>query len=281
MRRDLKRLVSLVLSVLFLLSLPAAAEPRKGTIRAVEVTSLTRQRAFLFVRASLPGAARGARQTFKGEATAWGVPVPLAGPAQVAVQPSGEGWDAVFLVDFDLAALPGALLQKGSPTTVPVTLKGTLSGEAGTAVTVDAAGTLRPGTPDLVAGRELAETFVRFSGARISGIGLSETKGEARIAVFNPFQFDLALRGIRYELSSGGREVARGSRQGLLVRPGRENEIVLPLTVSNAAAIAAAGTAVASGGKLSGNLAGQLVLKLGTGDVKIPLAGSGTIEVMK
>ena len=277
----MKRFSALAICVLALLSLAAAAPPRKGTIRSVEVTSLTRQKVFFFVRASLPGAARGARQTFKGEATAWGVPVPLKVPVKVAVQPSGQGWDAVFLVDLDLAALPGALLQKGSPTAVPVTLKGTLSGEAGTAVTVDAAGALRPGTTDLVAGRELAETFVRFAGARISGIGLSETTGEARIAIFNPFRFEVALRGIRYELWSGGREVARGSRQGLLVRPGRENEIVLPLTVSNAAAIAAAGKAVASGGKLSGNLTGQLVLKLGTGDVKLPLAGSGTIEVMK
>ncbi len=142
-------------------------------------------------------------------------------------------------------------------------------------MTVDAAGALRPGTSDLVAGRDLAETFVRFAGARLSGIGLAESKGEARIAVFNPFRFDVALRSIRYELSSGGREVARGSRQGVLVRPGRENEIVLPLTVGNAAAIAAAGKAVASGGKLSGRLTGQLVLKLGTGDVKIPLDGLG------
>lgn len=277
----MKRVSSLAICLLALFSSAATAAPRKGTIRAVEVTSLTRQKVFLFVRASLPGAARGARQTFKGEATAWGVPLPLKGPAKVAVQASGQGWDAVFLVDLDLAALPAALLEKGSPTAVPVTLKGTLSGEAGTAVTVDAAGALRPGTADLVAGHELAEAFVRFAGARLSGIGLSETKGEARIAVFNPFRFDVALRGIRYELSSGGREVARGSRQGLIVRPGRENEIVLPLVVSNASAIAAAGRAVASGGNLSGNLTGQLVLKLGTGDVKLPLTGSGTIEVMK
>lgn len=277
----MKRLAALALSVLVLFALPVAAAPKKGTIRAVEVTSLTRQKAFLFVRASLPEAARGARQTFKGEATAWGVPVLLKGPVQVAVQPSGQAWDAVFLVDFDLAGLPAALLQKGSPTALPVTLKGTLSGEAGTAVTVDASGSLRPGTSDLVASRELASSFVRFAGASLSGIGLAETKGEARIAVFNPLGFDVAFRGIRYVLSSGGREVARGSRQGLLVRPGRENEIVLPLTVSNAAAIAAAGKAVTSGGKLSGQLEGQIVVKLGTGDVKIPLAGSGTIEVMK
>ena len=67
-------------------------------------------------------------------------------------------------------------------------------------MTVDAAGALRPGTADLVAGRDLAETFVRFAGARLSGIGLAESKGEARIAVFNPFRFDVALRGVRYEL---------------------------------------------------------------------------------
>ena len=278
----MRRIPALALSlVLFVLALPAAAAPRRGTIRAVEVTSLTRQKAFLFVRANLTAAARGARQTFRGDATVWGVPLPLKGPVQVAVQPSGSGWDATFLVDLELGSLPKGLLDRGSATAVPVTLKGTLSGEAGTAVTVDAAGALRPGTSDLVAGRDLAETFVRFAGARLSGIGLAESKGEARIAVFNPFRFDVALRSVRYELSSDGREVARGSRQGLLVRPGRENEIVLPLTVGNAAAIAAAGKAVVSGGRLSGRLTGQLVVKLGTGDVKIPLEGSGTIEVMK
>lgn len=277
----MKNLSVLALCGLVLLAPPGSAAQAKGTIRAVEVTSLTRQKAFLFVRTSLPAAARGARQTFRGEAAAWGVPLPLKGPVQVAVQAAGQGFDAVFLADLDLALLPGDLLQKGSPSAVPVTLKGTLSGEAGTAVTVDASGSLRPGTPDLLAGRELAASFVRFAGASLSGIGLSETKGEARIAVFNPLGFDVALRGIHYALSSSRSEVARGSRQGLIVRPGRENEIVLPLTVSNAAAISAAGKAVKAGGKLSGQLTGQIVVKLGTGDVKIPIAASGTIEVLK
>jgi len=276
--RDVKRALALVL---FLSVLPAPAAVRKGTVRAVEVTSLTRQKAFLFVRTTLPSAARGATQSFRGKATAWGVPVPLKLPVKVAVQPSGKGWDAVFLAELELAALPGSLVLRGSPTAVPVTLKGTLSGEAGTAATIDAAGALRPGTPDLVAREELAEPFLRFAGARLSGLGLAESKGEARIVVFNPFRFDLSLRGIRYELASGGRVVARGSRQGLFVRPGRENEIVLPLTVSNAAAIAAAGRAVAAGGRLSGRLTGEVVVKLGTGDVKVPLGAAGTIEVLR
>ena len=218
------------------------------------MTSLTRQKAFLFVRTSLPGAARGAQQTFRGEATAWGVPLPLKLPVKVAVQPSGRGWDAVFLVDLDLAALPSGPRRPGQPDRRSGHAEGNaLRARRGPAATVDAAGTLRPGTSDLVAGRELAGTFVRFAGARLSGLGLTETKGEARIAVFNPFRFDLALREhpvralVRRDAS-----VARGSRQGLLVRPGRENEIVLPLTVSNAAAIAAAGKAVAGGRKALG-----------------------------
>jgi hypothetical protein len=65
------------------------------------------------------------------------------------------------------------------------------------------------------------------------------------------------------------------------VRPSRESEVALPLTVSNVAALTAAGRAVAAGGKLSGRLSGEIVLKLGTGDVKIPLLGAGTIEVLK
>lgn len=264
-----------------LVPLSAGAVPAKGTVGAVEVTSMTREKAFLFVRTTLPAAARGARQTFRGNATAWGVPVALKAPVSVLVQPAGAGWDAVFLVDLDLAALPREIVEKGSPASVPVTLRGTLTGEAGSAATVDAAGTLRAGTADLVAKREHGQPFVRFAGARLSGIGLAETTGEARIAVYNPFRFDLALRGLKYELSSGGSVVARGSRQGVLVRPGRENEIVLPLTVGNAAAISAAGKAVAAGGKLTGELKGELVLKLGTGDVKLPLAGSGTIEVLR
>ncbi len=278
----MKKLLAPFLATLLLLVLPAAeATPRKGTVRAVEVTTLTREKAFLFVRTTLPQAARGARQTFRGEATAWGVPVPVKLPVSVAVQPSGDGWDAVFLVELDLAPVPKGVVEMGSPVSVPVTLKGTLSGEAGTAATVDAAGALRPGTADLVARRELADAFVRFAGARLSGIGLAETKGEARIAVYNPFRFDVALRGVKYELWSEGNAVARGSRQGLLVRPGRENEIVLPLTVSNAAALSTAAKALVSGGTLSGQLRGELVLKLGTGDVKIPLAAAGAVEVLR
>ena len=276
----ISRLAALLLALL--LPVPAAAAgPAKGTVRAVEVTSTTRSKAFLFVRTTLPAAARGAKQTFRGEATAWGVPLGLKAPVSVLVQPDGTGWDAVFLVDLDLAALPKALVDQGNPASIPVTLRGTLSGEAGSAVTVDAAGTLRPGTADLVARREHGQPFARFAGARLSGIGLAETTGEARVAVYTPFRFDLALRGLKYELSSGGGVVARGSRQGILVRPGRENEIVLPLTVGNAAALSAAGKAVAAGGALAGELKGEIVLKLGTGDVKFPLAGSGAIEVLR
>lgn len=275
----MKRLPLFLLALLF--ALPAASAPPRGTVRSVEVTSLTRKTAFLFVRTHLPSAARGARQTFKGHAALWGVKVPLKDGLKVAVQPSTAGFDAVFLVDLDLASLPKGLLERGGPSSVPVALKGTLSGEAGTAATVDAAGTLRPGTADLVAGRELAEPFVRFAGARLAGLGLAETKGEAKIAVFNPLGFDVALRSVRYELSSGGRVVASGSRQGLLVRPGRENEIVLPLAVSNAEALRAAAKAVAGGGAIEGTLAGEIVVKLGSGDVKIPLAASGKVEVLK
>ncbi len=270
----------LLVSLLAVRSVPGAVAP-KGKVRSVEVTSLTRQKAFLFVRATLPHAARGALQKFRGEATAWGVPVPLAQPVKVAVQRSGAGFDAVFLAEIDLAAVPKGVVERGSPTALPVTLKGTLAGEAGTAVTVDAAGALRPGTADLVAHRELADGFVRFAGSRLSGLGLAETKGEARLAVFNPFRFDVSLRGLRYELASGGRAVARGSRQGVIVRPSRENEIALPLTVSNSAALAAAGKAVTSGGRLSGRLTGEIVLKLGTGDVKLPIAATGSIEVLR
>ena len=74
----MRRLFVPVLALL--VSLPAAAASLRGTIRSVEVTSLTRKAAFLFVRTQLPAAARGARQTFKGEATAWGVAIPLKGP---------------------------------------------------------------------------------------------------------------------------------------------------------------------------------------------------------
>ena len=113
----MRRLAALALGSC-LLAVPAASAPRKGTIRAVEVTSLTRQKAFLFVRTSLSGAVRGARQKFRGEATAWGVAVPIELPVDVAVQASGQGWDAVFLVNLSLAALPKALLDVGSPTAV-------------------------------------------------------------------------------------------------------------------------------------------------------------------
>ena len=261
---------------------PAAAAPAvvRGRVVGLELTSLTKSRAFLFLRVALASAPAADRQTFRGDVIVWGVPIPASPPIGAAVQQLARGADAVLLLDVDLARVPAAVLQKAQGDGLDVTVRGTLEGKNGK-VAIRATGTLKPGTPALKGPPALGAVLARFEGARLSGLSLTETRGEARVALLNPFSFDLPVREITYALVSGGRTVASGRRTGVRIHGGRTNELSLPVEAPNRELLAVAGSLVGSGGTLQGRLVGFVTLKLGTADAKIPFDVAGKIEVTK
>lgn len=267
------------------LSLPAAAaDPAArdvGSVEKLELTSLTRERAAVWARTVLPRASKGARQEFHGEVAVANVALPVRTPVVVMVQPRGSSFDAVFLLELDLAKVPEALVTKMGTKAVDPTFDGTLSGEGGTSVPVFAVGVIRFGSPQLSAPASNAATFVRFGGARLSGLGLSESTGEATAHVYNPFGFPLGVKSLTYSLWLGDRRIVQGELKGIRIHPGRENEVKLPLRALNSDVFAAAGEAVRGGGTLDGRLRAQMSVKVGADEVTVPLDLPGKVRLVR
>lgn len=267
----------------------AAAAAAPGTVNRVEVTGVTRQVAAVWIRATVaspPASTPPERLVFQGTISAGDVVLPVRGPVGVTLQRrAAEGpAEAVFAPDVDLARLPpGILALAGSPF-FPVVLRGTIRASGGSApgggAPVLAEGRLRPGAPDVVAPASGAASFARFSGASLGGVSLQGASGEASVSVFNPLGFDLLVEEIRYELRSGERTLFRGSRRGVRLHAGRENEVGLPLEVAYADLLAAAGGTVRSGGTFSGRLVAQVTVKAGTGRIVVPVDQSGAVRLV-
>jgi hypothetical protein len=142
-------------------------------------------------------------------------------------------------------------------------------------------GVIRFGTPQLVAPASNAATFVRYTGAKLSGLGLAESTGEARAVVYNPLGFPLGVRSLSYSLWLGEHRVVTGELRGLRLHPGRENEIRFPLRALNRDLFMAAGEAVRKGGELDGELLAQIELKVGRDGVTLPLRLPGKVRLAR
>ena len=207
--------------------------------------------------------------------------IPVKSPLTVAVQARPDRNEAVFFLDLALSDLPETLMASVGSPALDVTLSGRLSGEKGSDVRVFAVGLLRFGTPDIVAPWQAVDSFVKFGGARLTGLSLKETKGEASISLYNPLGFSVPVKEIRYALTSGDRALCSGELKSLRVHPGRENRIPIPITAQNADLVAAAGKAVSNGGSIDGRLTGSITFRLGRGDITLPISLRGKIELVK
>lgn len=273
---------SILLLVLTLAAPVRAEEPRRqdaGTIDKLEVTSLTRQQVAIWARGWLPKIAEGSKQTFEGEVAVANVAIPVKKPVSVLIQKKGTGGDAVFFLDLALDRMPEELLKKVSAHALDLSLKGFLKGDRGSSVPVCAIGLLRVGTGDIYAPAANVSMFARFGSARLTGVSLSETSGEARAVLFNPFGFNVPVKDVSFSLYVGEHKLGEGRKQGILIKAGKENEVAIPVTASNVELLAAAGTALGSGGTLDGRIVGTVTLKVGRDEIVIPLNLPGAIRV--
>ena len=266
-----------------LLPLSARADRRLdcGTVDALEVTSLTRTRLTAFLRTSLPDTPRGGRQRFTGEIAVANTPLPTAPSLTAMVQQGPAGNAVVLLVDLDLAKIPEALLGRLHPLALDVTLNGSLAGPAGSPVPVCAAGILKVGSPELRSSAPMGASLAGFSGARFTGISLTEVAGQATATLFNPLSFPLDVKDLVYAVWAGGRKLAEGERHGVRLHAGRENAVELPISASNADLLAALGGAVAGGGRVEGRLVARVSVRVGKDQtLTVPLDLPGSVQVM-
>jgi len=278
------RRVSFTLLLALFLPLPSRADERApcGTVDALEITSLTRTKLTAFLRTSLPEVAEGGRHTFAGEIAVANTPLPV-GPSLTAMVQSGPGGNSVvFLVDLDLAKIPQELLARVHPVALDVTVKGYLAGPGGAKSPVCSAGVLKIGTPDLRASAPMGGALAGFSGARFTGMTLTEVQGTATATFFNPLSFPLDVKDLVYAIWVGDRRIAEGERHGLRLHPGRENAVELPISASSADLLSALGSAVAGGGRVAGRLVAHVSVRVGRDQIlTVPLDLPGSVEVMR
>jgi LEA14-like dessication related protein len=278
------RLAALALALLTASAQPgsgAVAEGRNGRIEKLDINSVTRRHVAAWLKARLPAAAKGSRQSFGGTFSIGSASVPVTTPVKVMVQPAAGGFDAVFLLELDLGRVTDVLVSHLGGEALSFSLNGTLTGDAGSRAAVRALGSLRAGSPDVRASSGEAATFARFAGARLSGVSLEETRGEATLVVFNPLGSPLSIEEIRYVLSVDGRKVAEGARSKVRLHPGRENELALPVVAKNTDLLAAAGDAAIHGGTVNGRLTGNVTVKTGTSRWVIPVDLPGTVSLLR
>jgi LEA14-like dessication related protein len=281
MKSPLRFAVLIVLAALYGPSARGAEPAPDGAVTVLELTAATRERVAVWLRTVLARVAPGDSQTFIGEVAVAGVPVPVEQPVRVAVQRRADGTsDAVFFLDLVLRNTPSLLVARVGGRSVEFSVRGNLQ-SGNVSVPVWAVGTLKVGTGDFRIPKTAVLPFARFGGARFKGVSFSETEGEATALLYNPFTFPLDIKDISYTILSGERTLCTGSRHGLRIHPGRENEVSLPVVAKNAGLVAAAGSAVGSGGRIEGRLMASVTLKLGGEDTTLPVDLPGAIEVMK
>ena len=252
-----------------------------GTVDTLEVTSLTRTKLTAFLRTSLPNTAEGGKQKFAGEIAVANTPLPIAPPLTAMVQQGPAGNAVVLLVDLDLAKIPQALLARLHPLALDVTVNGSLAGDAGAPVPVCAAGVLKVGTAEVYSSAPMGASLAGFSGARFTGISLTEVEGQATATLFNPLSFPLDVKDLVYAVWAGGRKLAEGERHGLRLHAGRENAVELPISAPAADLLSAFGGAVANGGRVAGRLVARVSLRVGKDQIlTVPLDLPGSVQVI-
>lgn len=279
----MKRRFALAAALLFGSSALAETRLTCGSIDALEVTSLTRTKATAFLRTTLPASPPGSKVFFEGKIELANTVLPVGQPVTALVQ-HGEGLhEVVFLAELNLAGVPSDLLGRLHAAALDFTLEGNLrTSSSAPPMPVCAAGVLRVGTNQIRASGPVGQDFARFGGARLAGLSLTETQGEATVLIYNPLSFPLDVKDLVYEIRSGDRKVASGARHGVRLHPGRENSIDLPVAAGNADLAAALAGAMASGGRVEGRLVAKISVKVGKDQVMtLPLDLPGTIQVGK
>jgi LEA14-like dessication related protein len=254
-----------------------------GSIETLEVTSLTRTRVTAFLRAVLPDSPPGSKISFEGKIELANTVLPV-GPKVTALVQHAEGrHEVVLLTEMELAKVPAELLGRLQAAALDFTFEGNLrSSSTSVPMPVCAVGVLRVGTNQIRASGPVGRDYARFGGARLAGLSLTETQGEASVLIYNPLSFPLDVKDLVYEIRAGDRKVASGERHGVRLHPGRENTIDLPAAAANTDLAAALAGAVASGGRVEGRLVAKISVKVGKDQaMTVPLDLPGTIQVGK
>ncbi len=250
---------------LCLLALAAAASSPIGlVVRPGAGESFT-----AVVTGEAPGAASGA---FSGALTLNGSPSEL----RVSGQAERTGGRLRIPLAVRYSDVPADWVERFRLRDFDYRLRGTVAGRE----RVEWSGAMRWAEVAIEGEKETAERFVRLGSLQLTSLSFFESEAQAQVSVRNPFSFPLKISSARYELFANGSAVGSGQTGALVLHPGRENSLDLPVELEHGALIAAAGNALASGGEIDGRLQGQLQVRLPAGNIAVPLDLSGRLSLI-
>jgi LEA14-like dessication related protein len=223
--------------------------------------------------AIVTGQARGdAAGAFSGTLTLNGSPaqIPVTGRAERA------GGRLQLPLTLRYADIPADWADRFRLGTFDYRLRGTVAGRE----PLEWTGTMPWGQVAVEGEKDAVSRFVRLASLQITRLSLFESEARASVAVRNPFSFPLKVASASYRLFADEREVGAGEARGLLLHPGKDNTLDFPIEIEHGELLAAAGSALASGGEIDGHLRGELRVRLPGGDITVPLDLSGRLNLL-
>ncbi len=155
-----------------------------------------------------------------------------------------------------------------------------LHGTVGRRERVDWSGTLPWRDVSIEGEKDAVSRFVQLSTLKLTRFSILESEARASVTVRNPFAFPLKVATADYRLLANGYEVGAGETRGLLLHAGKDNVLDFPIDIEHGQLLAAAGSALATGGEVEGRLRGELRVRLPGGDVAVPLDLSGKLDLL-
>ena len=128
---------------------------------------------------------------------------------------------------------------------------------------------------------DAVSSFVKLGSIQLTEFSLLESSALADVTVRNPLSFPLKLASASYRLDANGSEVGSGATGEVILRPEQETTLRLPIDIDHGQLLAAAGSALRSGGDVEGRLRGTLVVRLPGGDIPVPFDLSGRFSVLR
>jgi len=204
---------------------------------------------------------------FAGTLSLYGSPSEL--PVSGVARPSADRVEVSLKIKY--RDVPEDWINRFRPADFDYRLRGTVAG--GTALSWS--GTRHWSEIEVQGRKEAASSFVQLGQIALTEFSLFESAARADVTVRNPLSFPIKLAGAEYRLEIGGREVGAGTAPGMLLRPNQATTLGLPIDLDHGQLLAAAGSALRSGGEVQGRLQGTLTIRLPGGDVLVPLDMSG------
>jgi LEA14-like dessication related protein len=131
------------------------------------------------------------------------------------------------------------------------------------------------GGPPAAAGGTSASVRVELTSVELTA--LSEKRSEARavLKVSNPFASPVRLTAGRFVLRVNGQEVGQGSLHAQTLRAHKLKGVEIPIRIDRKVFLAALGGAFDAGMQIDAELSGEILLRLASGDVTLPLSLPG------